>query len=102
MAPAKLDSGIRLHNDIRYIKSSAIINMALYIVNKYNPLGNNFFDGIKNYLTKYQFKNADEEEFWNSFIGYNDLLKQVMSSYVNLAGYPLIYDFIHRISRKLP
>ena len=50
-----------------------------------------FMNGLKNYLKKYEFSNADQEDFWSSFAGYKQILTTVMPSYVDLPGYPLIY-----------
>ena len=41
-------------------------------------------------MTKYEFNNADEQQFYDSFTGYADILSEKMPAWVNNYGYPLV------------
>ena len=87
------------NDDITYMKASFIMYTVLNIVNNYVPSHDNFYvNGVKNYLTDYQFDNADEQEFWSSFTGYGDLLSEYMPSWIDNTGYPLVYLAINTLS----
>lgn len=81
-------------DDISYEKGSSVIRM-MYLF-----LGHDvFFGGVANYLEKYQFGNAEQDNLWDALneaaqhhkiLDENVTVKQVMDTWTLQTGYPIV------------
>lgn len=81
-------------DDISYEKGSSVIRMMHLF------LGHDvFFDGVANYLDKYRFDNAEQDDLWDALneaaqhhgkLNENFTVKQIMDTWTLQTGYPII------------
>lgn len=71
---------------ISYNKGSCIINMI------YNFIGEkNFFQGLKNYIKKYQYNNTSSSDLWNEWTIVSKMpINLIIENWINQKGFPLL------------
>lgn len=81
--PSEIDE---IFDDISYNKGASVIRML------YNYIGDDSFrKGMKEYLTKFEYKNATTEDLWDSLeAASNKPVRRLMSGWTSQKGYPLL------------
>jgi aminopeptidase N len=78
-----------IFDSISYCKGSCVIRMLRNYIGQ-----DKFVNGLRNYLKKYQYKNACTSDLWNELERAADKpIKQLMYDWTKRAGYPLIEVF---------
>ena len=75
-----------IFDSISYDKGGCILRMLEYFVGK-----KNFQNGLKKYLTKHQYSNAEGSDLWNA-IGKvsKQPIDKMMKTWINQVGFPLV------------
>ncbi|XP_054709109.1 thyrotropin-releasing hormone-degrading ectoenzyme-like [Uloborus diversus] len=87
-APVSTEEILDVFDEISYLKGGAIIRMLESFLGE-----RNFRQGLKNYLWRYSFKNAREQDLWQNLNLWNrnELgVKQIMRTWTSQAGYPVV------------
>ena len=79
-----------LFDDIAYSKGGSILKMTEHFMKEQN-----FKKGVRAYLKKHQYGNAEAEDLWQSLTEFADLpgnltIRQVMDTWTNQPGYPVV------------
>lgn len=74
-------------DDITYGKGGALLRMIEYFMGP-----ENFRDGIRDYLRKYSYGNADSSNLWEELDRHSDInISSIMEEWVVSAGHPIIF-----------
>ncbi|XP_035225504.1 aminopeptidase N-like [Stegodyphus dumicola] len=87
-APVHPYEVLEFFDEISYLKGAAIVRMLEHFIKE-----ENFRKGLKNYLWKYSYKSATENELWQNLNLWNRNLlgvKDVMSTWTSKSGYPVV------------
>ncbi|OGK09852.1 hypothetical protein A2767_01500 [Candidatus Roizmanbacteria bacterium RIFCSPHIGHO2_01_FULL_35_10] len=86
-----------LFDEIAYEKGGSILRMLdLYLGEEV------FMNGLRKYIKKYQYKNAEAQDLWNSLENTAEKpVVKIMQSYVNQVGFPQIKAELKRNTIKL-
>ena len=75
-----------IFDSISYDKGGCILRMLEYYVGE-----RNFRDGLRYYLTKHQYKNAEGHDLWNAIGKISKKpVRQMMNSWIRQVGFPIV------------
>ncbi|KAM0675732.1 hypothetical protein GVAV_000507 [Gurleya vavrai] len=93
--PENLDE---ISNGLSYSKGASILHMLEILIDE-----KSFQNGIQKYLKKFEYNNANSEDFWNVMteVNKNFDINKIMANWIDKKGYPLITISDHKDILKI-